>query len=171
MFRHDYDGFVLRGEFEKNERGRRVLWIPGEDIAKVTQQQRLHVPHLKRLGLEDGIDFRILDRREPMGSLSDLIRPTRGNPRRLLLAESGMYQVIMAGRGKESVRLRRWLSREVIPSIREYGEYNLPDDHPIIAILQETSAMAKNYRDLYLQHTDQTLADLIGQDISTPDSK
>lgn len=50
----------------------------------------------------------------------------RGRPEVLLLSESGLYLALTLGRSELSKRFRRWLTREVLPSIRRTGSYTAP---------------------------------------------
>jgi len=54
---------------------------------------------------------------------------TPGGPQDLLsVNESGLYALIFKSRKPEAKRFRKWVSRDVLPSIRKYGYYALSDD-------------------------------------------
>jgi prophage antirepressor-like protein len=171
MLNLNHDGLSLRGEFDDD----RVMWFPAEDITKIRGMKKIETWELNRAGLRDAIDYQVVDAR------SELARNLRvnyrtGNPRRLLISESGLYMLMMKGQGKRDRLLQYWLADEVIPAIRRHGEYELPAEHPVYAVLQETSDMLKVYRDLtweLAEHSDLTLGDLVDQhhiifDISDP---
>ena len=42
-----------------------------------------------------------------------------------VVSESGLYTLVMGSRKKEAVEFQRWVTREVLPSIREHGGYIL----------------------------------------------
>lgn len=41
------------------------------------------------------------------------------------LSETGMYSLILASRTKRAKEIKNWITREVMPSLRKYGEYKL----------------------------------------------
>lgn len=54
---------------------------------------------------------------------------TPGGPQRLTLVnESGLYALIFASRKPEARRFRRWVTGEVLPSIRKTGAYRIDHD-------------------------------------------
>lgn len=67
----------------------------------------------------------------------------RGYQENLFVSESGLYTVLLSSRaattkGTEAYNFRRWVTREVIPSIRKTGEYrsenkNVPKHVPVPA--------------------------------------
>ena len=48
-----------------------------------------------------------------------------GNPNRAIVSESGLYSLILRSRKPESKTFKRWIVREVIPTIRKTGAYSL----------------------------------------------
>lgn len=44
--------------------------------------------------------------------------------------ESGLYALIMRSRKPEAQAFRKWVTRDVLPSIRRTGRYELPSDDP-----------------------------------------
>ncbi len=51
--------------------------------------------------------------------------PKRGNPNVSVITESGLYALIMSARKAEAREFQRWVTKEVLPSIRENGAYVL----------------------------------------------
>lgn len=49
-----------------------------------------------------------------------------GNPNMSTVTESGLYTLIMRSRKPEAKRFKRWVTHEVIPSIRKTGAYMVP---------------------------------------------
>lgn len=64
-----------------------------------------------------------------------------------LINESGLYILIMSSRKKEAIDFQRWISREVLPSIRKYGAYVMgqesmaPEEKD--ALLKQVEKLAK----------------------------
>lgn len=46
-----------------------------------------------------------------------------GNPTKSVVNEYGLYNLILASRKKEAKEFKRWITHEVIPSIRKHGGY------------------------------------------------
>jgi len=47
----------------------------------------------------------------------------RGNPDRVIVSESGLYHLVFKSRKKSAIKFRRWVTGEVLPSIRKHGLY------------------------------------------------
>ena len=50
----------------------------------------------------------------------------RGNPNKTIVNESGMYDVVFMSNKPEANDFRRWVTSEVLPSIRKHGAYMTP---------------------------------------------
>lgn len=47
----------------------------------------------------------------------------RGNPERLIISESGLYELVSGSRKKIAQDFKRWVRKEVLPQIRKTGKY------------------------------------------------
>jgi prophage antirepressor-like protein len=47
-----------------------------------------------------------------------------------VINESGLYSLILTSRKKEAKRFKRWVTQEVLPSIRKTGSYSLAGASP-----------------------------------------
>jgi anti-repressor protein len=47
----------------------------------------------------------------------------RGNPKKAIVSEAGLYSLIMRSRKPEAKAFKRWVTHEVLPSIRKDGGY------------------------------------------------
>ncbi len=56
----------------------------------------------------------------------------RGNPNMTVLCESGLYSLVLGSRKPEAKRFKRWITHEVIPTIRKTGGY-VNDESTFIA--------------------------------------
>lgn len=54
----------------------------------------------------------------------------RGNPNVTVVSESGMYEVVIRSDKPEAVMFRRWITAEVLPTIRKTGSYGTPAFDP-----------------------------------------
>lgn len=50
-----------------------------------------------------------------------------GNPEKSIVSESGLYSLILGSRKPEAKQFKRWITHEVIPSIRKHGTYMTPN--------------------------------------------
>jgi prophage antirepressor-like protein len=53
----------------------------------------------------------------------DNIDTLGGAQKLIIISESGFYKVIMLSRKPEAKRFQRWVTHEVLPSIRQHGAY------------------------------------------------
>jgi hypothetical protein len=57
---------------------------------------------------------------------------TLGGPQEMtIISESGLYALIMTSRKPEAKRFRKWVTAEVLPSLRKTGRYAMDDAAPI----------------------------------------
>ena len=76
---------------------------------------------------------------------------TPGGPQQMLVInESGLYSLILTSRKPEAKRFKKWVTSEVLPSIRKTGAYvppqqtaRLPQPHPVRDLLLVGKAMSK----------------------------
>jgi phage antirepressor YoqD-like protein len=70
----------------------------------------------------------------------DLIDGTPGNPARTIISEAGLYSVILRSDKPEARQFKRWVTHDVLPTIRRHGMYASDEllDNPdlMIAVLQ-----------------------------------
>lgn len=51
----------------------------------------------------------------------------RGNPNMAIVNEPGLYTLVLSSRKPQAKAFKRWLTHDVIPSIRKYGAYMTPE--------------------------------------------
>ena len=51
---------------------------------------------------------------------------TPGNPNKAIITEAGLYSLILRSRKPEAKRFKRWVTHEVLPTIRNHGVYATP---------------------------------------------
>lgn len=69
-----------------------------------------------------------------------------------LVSESGLYALVLGSRKPEAKSFKRWVTHEVLPSIRKTGSYGAPAD-PLAAL-----ADPSKLRELLLGYTERVLA-------------
>ncbi len=57
-----------------------------------------------------------------------------GNPNKTIINESGLYSLILSSKLPKSKEFKRWVTAEVLPSIRKTGGYRLDNLQEIIGI-------------------------------------
>jgi prophage antirepressor-like protein len=103
----------------------RTLLADGEafvchaDVCRLLQHSNPSVA----IRLVDEDDKRLIDLSET--DIPALKRDATGNARTWFLTESGFYTLALASNAPGAQRLRRWVTKEVIPSIRKTGFYAL----------------------------------------------
>ena len=59
--------------------------------------------------------------------LNDSTSKKGGFPNRLIISESGLYALIMRSRKESARKFQKWVTGEVLPSIRKTGNYEKPE--------------------------------------------
>ena len=91
-------------------------------------------------------------------ALSNIEGLSRGNDKGNIVSEAGLYSLILRRRKPEAKAFKRWITHEVIPSIRKYGAYvtdkvlDQMDEHPelipeYIQRLRDENANARTARE------------------------
>ena len=68
-----------------------------------------------------------------------------GNQEMTVVSEAGLYSLIMRSRKPEAKTFKRWVTHEVLPSIRKTGAYVAPDIglEQLVAVAKKIGEMAK----------------------------
>lgn len=92
-------------------------WLVGKDVATA-------------LGYSNTRDA--LDRHVDPEDKNTVVNPdgNRGNPNMTIINESGLYSLVLSSKLPTARKFRRWVTSEILPSIRKTGGYNLPKDYP-----------------------------------------
>lgn len=99
---------------------------------------------------------------------------TLGGPQKInVITESGLYDVILDSRKPEARRFRKWITSEVLPSIREHGGYLAgqermsPEEMIAASMRYLESKIAEQKRQLDAQRPKVALADAVRNSTST----
>ena len=57
-----------------------------------------------------------------------------------IINESGLYALILSSKLPQAKAFKRWVTSEVLPSIRRTGRYELPQQIPALAVLHYLNA-------------------------------
>ena len=106
-------------EFEQNkvrviEKDGQPWWVAKDvcDVLELTNSREA----LKALDEEETGSVRISDGTSPKG----------GNPNMSIINESGLYALIVRSNKQQAKKFRKWVTSDVLPSIRKHGAYLTP---------------------------------------------
>jgi prophage antirepressor-like protein len=51
------------------------------------------------------------------------------DPQTIFINESGFYSIILSSKKEEAIQFKKWVTSEILPSIRKYGSYNITDNY------------------------------------------
>lgn len=89
-------------------------WFVGKDLATILGYSNTRDALNKHVDSEDKNTVAIRD------------SITRGNPNQTIVNESGMFSLILSSNLPNAKKFKRWVTSEVLPTIRKTGSYQLP---------------------------------------------
>ena len=85
---------------------------------------------------------------------------TPGSPNKSIVSESGLYALVLASRKPEAHEFKRWVTHEVLPSIRKHGGYMMgqenmtPEQMTLAAMRWLQSKVDEQQKQLEAQHAE-----------------
>ena len=109
-----------------------TLWFVARDVANILGY------HNTKKAIIDHVDDD-----EKMDGVT--IRDTMGRPQRpVFINESGVVSLILGAKLPQAKRFKRWITSEVLPSIRKHGGYMVVrDDESVDDLIARTMAYAE----------------------------
>jgi prophage antirepressor-like protein len=96
------------------------------------------------------------------------LRISEGGPERNIISEAGLYSLIIRSNKPEAKEFKRWITHEVIPSIRKTGQYTAKPVTALEALAQTVQVLQwQEQRLKLLEGTTQAIKDAV---ISEPDN-
>ena len=89
-------------------------WLVGKDVAQALGYANPRDALAKHVDDEDKTTVAFRD-------------GTSGNPNLTVINESGLYSLVLSSKLPGAKKFRRWVTAEVLPSIRKHGAYMTPD--------------------------------------------
>ena len=71
------------------------------------------------------------------------LRISEGGPERNIINEPGLYSLIIRSNKPQARKFKRWITHEVLPSIRKTGNYEVGNVSELDLIIQSAQAMKK----------------------------
>jgi len=122
-----YDDQQLRTVLKNGE-----PWFVGGDACKILELDNISMA-INRLDFDE----REVSSIDTLGGTQDV----------LVINEPGLYSLILGSRKPEAKAFKRWITHDVIPSIRKTGSYSTQLT-PTEALLQSVQLLAKQEREL-----------------------
>ena len=69
----------------------------------------------------------------------------------MIVNESGLYSLVFQSRKPEAKKFRKWVTSEVLPSIRKYGYYVMPSQRVIEVNKEEIKYLQEKYPNLEIK--------------------
>jgi len=94
-------------------------WFIGKDVAKALKYSN------PQKAIRDHVD-------EDDKGMNESFTPEGGTQKTIVINESGVYSLILRSRKEEAKAFKRWITSEVLPSIRKTGSYSISPSQQII---------------------------------------
>lgn len=98
-------------------------WFIGSDVAKILGYGNAPAALSRHVDSEDMNTITFHD-------------SIRGNPNKTIINESGLYSLVLSSKVPEAKKFKRWVTSEVLPSLRKHGLYAADEllDNPDLMI-------------------------------------
>jgi len=97
-------------------------WFQANHICKILKHTN------SRMAIKDNVDKKD---RKPLDKIvkdyKSLYKNVQGHT--VFINEAGLYSLIFSSRMKEAKKIREWITHDVLPQIRKYGEYKIEEKH------------------------------------------
>lgn len=90
------------------------LWFVGKDVAAALGYSNVNDALAKHVDAEDKNTIAKRD-------------GNRGNPNMTIINESGLYSLVLSSKLPTAKEFKRWVTSEILPSIRRHGAYMTPE--------------------------------------------
>lgn len=125
-------------------------WFVGKDIAEILGYSNPRKAIIDHVDEDDKNSVTIRD-------------GIKGNPNKVIINESGLYSLILSSKLSTAKKFRRWVTSDVLPSIRKHQAYITPDKLQEVLLNPDTLIqLAQNLKDE--QEKNKKLANKIEKD-------
>jgi prophage antirepressor-like protein len=95
-------------------------WFVGKDVAEILAYKEPHKAIARHVDEDDGIKHPIID---SLGRMQEA----------LLINESGLYALIISSRLPKAKAFKKWITSEVLPTLRKTGSYAMRPKGPSLS--------------------------------------
>ena len=95
-----------------------VAWFVGVDVGKALGYTRPDMALSRHVAKED-------KKLSLVATFQSITSKKSGNRQMIIINESGLYSLVMASHAPQAQEFKRWVTAEVLPSIRKTGSYAL----------------------------------------------
>ena len=113
------------------------VWFLGKDVAEILGYKDTNQAIRKHVDTEDQKSFPV----KTTGQVKSCPVKTTGQVRWcIFINESGFYSLLLSSKLESAKKFKRWVTSQVLPAIRKYGQYKLFDSpwNKMIMIGNET---------------------------------
>ena len=125
------------GQFRFIKKDDGEIWFVAKDVCKFLGIKN-HKDAVSRLDDDEKDEVGITD---PIGRVQ----------KTLIVNESGLYSLVFQSRKPEAKKFRKWVTSEVLPSIRKYGYYVMPSQRVIEVNKEELKYLQEKYPNLEIK--------------------
>ena len=136
-----------------------VIWFCGKDVAKLLGYKDTNQAIRKHVDNED--------------KYKGAVKTTGGLQQTFYINESGFYSLVLSSKLESAKKFKRWVTSEVLPSIRKYGQYKLFDSpwNKMIMISNEKELHHKVVNLIRKYYPDAILVAAMGENQDTDEKR
>jgi prophage antirepressor-like protein len=106
-----FEGFIIKVIIDDNDK----VWFHANDVVSALGYADFKEPLRRHVDKEDEIQFKKINHNSTI----------KNHPQTSYLSESGLYKLILSSKMDKAKKFSKWITNEVLPSIRKFGYYKL----------------------------------------------
>ena len=176
-FKNEELGIELKSFIDKQQN----VWFLGKDVAKILGYKDTNQAIRKRVDSEDQKSFPVKTTGQvkscpvkTTGQVKSCPVKTTGQVRWcIFINESGFYSLLLSSKLESAKKFKRWVTSQVLPAIRKYGQYKLFDSpwNKMIMIGNETDLHYKVVQLIRRYYPDSLLVAGLGENQDTEEKR
>ena len=162
-FKNEELGLELKSYIDKQQ----IIWFRGKDVAEILGYSKTRDALSRHVDNED--KKLICCRPQNVDANNSDLRGKYFT----LINESGFYSLVLSSKLETAKKFKRWITSEVLPSIRKYGQYKLFDSpwNKMILISNERDLHYKVVQLIRNYYPDSILVAGLGENQDTEDKR
>lgn len=140
-------------------------WFVGKDVAEILGYANTRQAIQVNVDEYDSMLIQLSDLQE---SLSDRLPDHMKGTKIIIINESGLYSLILRSEKPEAKRFKRWVTSEILPSIRKIGSYVMTKENPEELKFKEKELSVKE-REISLKELE--ILERLGNRVTIPEYK